>query len=131
MSNSILIVDDSKTSRKVTRLFLESQTDLEVCGEAVNGLDGIEKAKTLKPDLVILDLAMPQMNGVDAAPIIKREVPQTRIIMFTMYDNFLWGSLPSRIGVDAVLSKPEGGWKLIECVRGLLKAAYLTLRLDE
>ena len=84
MSNSVLIVDDSETSRKVTRLFLESQVDLEVCGEAVNGLDGIEKAKALKPDLVILDLAMPQMNGVDAAPIIKHEVPQTRIIMFTM-----------------------------------------------
>jgi two-component system, chemotaxis family, chemotaxis protein CheY len=131
MSNSVLIVDDSETSRKVTRLFLESQTDLEVCGEAVNGLDGIEKAKALKPDLIVLDLAMPQMNGVDAAPIIKRELPQTRIIMFTMYDNFLWGSLPSRIGVDAVLSKPEGGWKLIECVRSLLKTAYLTLRLDE
>jgi DNA-binding NarL/FixJ family response regulator len=131
MSKSILIVDDSETSRKVTRLFLESQTDLEVCGEAVNGLDGIEKAKALKPDLIVLDLAMPQMNGVEAAPLIKREVPQTRIIMFTMYDNYLSGSLASRIGVDAVLSKPQGGWKMIECVRGLLKAAYLTLRLDE
>jgi two-component system, chemotaxis family, chemotaxis protein CheY len=123
MSKSILIVDDSETSRKVTRLFLESQIDLTVCGEAVNGVDGVEKAKSLKPDLIVLDLAMPQMNGIEAAPIIKREVPEARIVMFTMYENFLGRSLASRVGIDAVLAKPEGGWKMIECVQGLLKAA--------
>jgi DNA-binding NarL/FixJ family response regulator len=123
MSKSILIVDDSETSRKVTRLFLESQIDLTVCGEAVNGVDGVEKAKSLKPDLIVLDLAMPQMNGIEAASIIKREVPEARIVMFTMYENFLGRSLASRVGIDAVLAKPKGGWKMIECVQGLLKAA--------
>jgi DNA-binding NarL/FixJ family response regulator len=122
MSKSVLIVDDSETSRKITRLLVETQIDLEVCGEAVDGLDGIEKAKALKPDLVVLDLTMPQMNGIEAAPIIKREVPKTRIVMFTMYENFLGHSLASRIGFDAVLPKPEG-WKIIECLQGLLRAA--------
>jgi Response regulator receiver domain len=61
MSKHILIVDDSDTFRKITRLFLESQLDLEVCGEAVDGMDAIEKARALKPDLVVLDLAMPRM----------------------------------------------------------------------
>ena len=109
MSKSILIVDNSKTSRKIIRLFLESQIDLQVCGEAVDGLDGVEKAKALKPDLIILDLVMPQMNGIEAASIIKREVPQTRIVMFTTYDICVGGSLASHVGIDAVLSKSEGG----------------------
>jgi DNA-binding NarL/FixJ family response regulator len=123
MLKSILIVDDSETYRKVTRLFLETQIDVQVCGEAVDGLDGVEKAKALKPDLILLDLVMPRMNGIEAASIIKHEVPQTRIVMFTIYDNCVGGSLASHVGIDAVLSKSEGGWKMIECVHSLLKAA--------
>jgi DNA-binding NarL/FixJ family response regulator len=128
MPKSILIVDDSDTSRRVTRLFLESQTDMEVCGEAVDGRDGIEKVKALKPDVVVLDFAMPQMNGVDAASIIKREVPQTRIVMFTLYNNSLVNSLASGVGVDAVVSKPQGGWKMVECVRSVTQDATPELR---
>jgi DNA-binding NarL/FixJ family response regulator len=123
MSKSILIVDDSDTMRKFTRLFVESQVDLEVCGEAVDGVDGIEKAKALKPDLILLDLAMPGMNGVEAASIIKRTMPHTRIIIFTLYAESLGKSLASIVGVDAVLSKPDGGWKMIDCVRNVLQAA--------
>jgi DNA-binding NarL/FixJ family response regulator len=123
MSKTILIVDDSEASRRVTRLLFESQIDLEVCGEAVDGVDGIEKAKSLRPDLILLDLAMPRMNGVEAASIIKRELPQTRIVVFTIYEDLVGGSLASRTGVDAVLSKPDGGWKMIERVKDLLVAA--------
>jgi chemotaxis response regulator CheB len=71
MSKSILIVDDSEPCRKVIRLFLETQIDLQACGEAVDGLDGVEKAKALKPDLILLNLVMPRMNGIEAASIIK------------------------------------------------------------
>src|SRR5262249_4410605 len=117
MPKSILIVDDSEASREVSRLFVESQPDMEVCGEAANGLDGIEKAKSLKPDVVLLDVALPQMNGVEAASVIKREVPETRIIMLTVRDNCLGGEpLSSIFGVDAVLTKPNGGWKMIKCL---------------
>jgi|ERR1700741_491992 DNA-binding NarL/FixJ family response regulator len=123
MPKSILIVDDNDTSRLVSRFFLETQADLEICGEAVDGLDGIEKAKALKPDLILLDLAMPYMTGVEAASIIRRAMPRVRIIMFTVYNNDLEKSQTSIAGVDAVLSKPDGGWKLIECVRTLLQAA--------
>ena len=65
MSKHILLVDDSDVCRKVTRLIVESQADLEVCGEAVDGVEGIEKAKALKPDLIILDLAMPRTTTWD------------------------------------------------------------------
>src|SRR5215469_4629882 len=120
MSKSILVADDSAAVRKVTRLFLETQVDLEVCGEAVDGADAIEKAKALKPDLIVLDLAMPERNGIEAASVIKRMMPEVPIVLFTLYRETLGDALASAIGIDAVLSKPEGGWKLLECVRTLL-----------
>jgi DNA-binding NarL/FixJ family response regulator len=63
------------------------------------------------------------MTGVEAASIIRRMMPGVRIVMFTLYSNDLEKALTSIAGVDAVLSKPDGGWKLIECVRNLLQAA--------
>ena len=124
MPKSILIVDDSDTSRKVSRSFVESQPDMEVCGEAIDGLDGIEKAKSLKPDVVLLDVGLPRMNGLEAASVIKREVPETRIVMLTVGDTSLGGEpLSSIVGVEAVLSKPAGDWKMIDCLRNVLRAA--------
>jgi DNA-binding NarL/FixJ family response regulator len=123
MSKHILIVDDSDTCRKITRLFLESQLGLEVCGEAVDGVDAIEKARALKPDLVVLDLAMPRMNGVEVASVLRAMMPGVPIVLFTMYDDTVGRDLALCAGANIVVSKPEGGWKLIECVRSLLQAA--------
>jgi DNA-binding NarL/FixJ family response regulator len=122
MSKHILIVDDSDTCRKITRLFLESQLDLDVCGEAVDGVDAIEKARALKPDLVVLDLAMPRMNGVEAASELRAMMPQVPIVLFTMYDDNVGRALAFSAGASQVVSKPSGGWNLIECVRSLLQA---------
>ena len=123
MSKQILVVDDSDTCRRVTRLFLESQLDLEVCGEAVDGVDAIEKAKALQPDLVVLDLAMPRMNGVEAASELRAMMPRVPIVLFTMYDDAVSRALAVSAGASRVVSKPDGGWKLVECVRNLLQAA--------
>ena len=123
MSKHILIVDDSDTCRKITRLFLESQLGLEVCGEAVDGVDAIEKARSLKPDLVVLDLAMPRMNGVEVASVLGAMMPGVPIVLFTMYDDTVGRALALCAGANIVVSKPEGGWRLIECVRSLLHAA--------
>jgi DNA-binding NarL/FixJ family response regulator len=123
MSKHILIVDDSDTCRRITRLFLESQLDLDVCGEAVDGVEAVEKARALKPDLVILDLAMPRMNGVEAASELRAMMPQLPIVLFTMYDDAVGRTLALSAGASQVVSKPSGGWKLIECVRSLLQAA--------
>lgn len=122
MSKHILLVDDSETCRKVTRLFIESQFDLEVCGEAVDGLDAIEKARALKPDLVVLDLAMRRMNGLESASQLKAMMPRVPIVLFTMYSDILSHDLAMHMGADVVVSKPDGGWKLIECVQSLLQA---------
>jgi DNA-binding NarL/FixJ family response regulator len=123
MPKCILVVDDSATVRTIIRGFLESQSSFEVCGEAIDGLDAIEKAKELKPDLIILDLAMPRMSGAEAASVLKSMMPDVPIILFTIYEDVMVKSRASAFGVDLVLSKPDGMVKMVEQVQHLLGAA--------
>jgi DNA-binding NarL/FixJ family response regulator len=120
MAKHILIADDGDAVRQVIRTFLETQTSFTVCGEAVDGVDAIEKAKTLKPDLILLDLAMPRMNGVEAASVLRNLMPDVALVLFTMYKEELGQSLASAIGINAVLSKADGMNNLVTCVRNLL-----------
>jgi|ERR1700730_1618565 len=116
----VLIADDSTTVRGIMRTFLKRLTNLEVCGEAADGLEAVEKAKALKPDLILLDLAMPEMSGVEAASVLKKVMPDVRIILFTMYSENIGKYLTSAIGVDAVLSKPDGMTALVKTVDAVL-----------
>jgi two-component system chemotaxis response regulator CheY len=119
MAKSILIADDNEIVRAIIRFFLETK-GFEVCGEAVDGVDAIEKAKQLKPELIVLDVAMPRMNGVEAAWVLKATMPNVPIVWFTMYQEQVGSSLTAAVGVDAVLSKPDGVAGLAECVQGLI-----------
>lgn len=123
MPKSILIVDDSETVRKIIRTFFEIHTPYQICGEANDGAEGIQKAKELNPDLILLDLAMPRMNGIEAASVLKSTMPKVPIVLFTMYNEALGRSLASAVGVDVVLSKPDGITNLVNCVRNLLDPA--------
>jgi DNA-binding NarL/FixJ family response regulator len=107
VSKQILIADDSSSIGRVLKMFLQDRNGIRVCGEAVNGFEAVEKAKTLRPDLVLLDLAMPEMNGAEAASVLKKMMPNMPIIVFTMFSDNIGKSLASAIGVDMVLSKPE------------------------
>jgi DNA-binding NarL/FixJ family response regulator len=120
MRKCILIADDSKTIRTLIRAFIENRAGFEVCGEAVDGADAIEKAKELKPDLIILDLAMPRMNGAAAASVLKRRMPKIPIILFTMYDELMSETFSSAVQVDLVLSKPNGLHEMVTHVQDLL-----------
>ena len=122
MPKRILIADDGDAVRQIIRAFLEARTDFEVCGEAADGLEVINKAKELKPDLVLLDLAMPLMNGVEAASVLNGLMPKVRIVLYTMYDDAVGKSLASAVGVSAVVSKPDGIGKLVECVQDVLRS---------
>jgi len=120
VSKQILIADDSGTVRRILKIFLQDRKGIKVCGEAANGFEAVEKAKTLRPDLVLLDLAMPEMNGAEAASVLKKMMPSMPIIVFTMFSDNIGRSLASAIGVDMVLSKPDGMRALVEAIESLL-----------
>jgi DNA-binding NarL/FixJ family response regulator len=115
----ILVIDDGDSVRDIIRIFLE-RDGLEVCGEAGDGVEAIELAKQLKPDLIVLDLAMPRMNGAEAASVLSQTMPDIPIILLTLYQNVLGTALASAVGVKAVLDKTDGMDKLVACVRSLL-----------
>jgi DNA-binding NarL/FixJ family response regulator len=121
MPKRILIVDDSGTVRNVLRSFLETASEIEVCGEASDGLEALEEAQKCKPDLVVLDLSLPKMNGAEVASVLKKRMPLVKIILFTMYSQNIGTSLTNALGVDAVLSKPDGMLQLVACIKSLLK----------
>ena len=119
---TILIADDSEMVRAKIRQALERETDFEICGEAADGLEAVAKAKALTPDLILLDVKMPRLTGLEVAGILRRTLPKIRIMMVTMYAEELNKKLTSFFGIDAVFSKSEGVTKLIERVENLLAA---------
>lgn len=115
----LLIADDDPTVRGVIRTFVEAD-GYEVCGEAADGVEAIDRAAKLKPDLIVLDLAMPRLNGAEAASILRQAMPKVPILLFTMYADDFGDRLASAIGVNVVLSKPEGLSKLAKHLKALL-----------
>lgn len=120
MPKHVLIADDSSEVRRIVRMLLADRADVAVCGEAVNGVEAVEKAKALKPDLVLLDLAMPEMGGVEAASVLKKAMPEVHIILFTMYSENVGAYLMSAIGIEAVLSKQDGITSLVKTFDAVL-----------
>lgn len=118
MEKHILIADDNTIIREVVKDVLSATLDINDCQEAANGREAIERAEQSRPDLIILDFAMPVMDGVTAAKRLKQSMPGTPIILFTMYD--LGPDRAKDFGVDAVVSKPEGLAKLSNEVHALL-----------
>ena len=118
-SKNVLIADDSASMRLAVRFLLERRHSELVVSEAVDGADAIEKAKQTQPDLILLDLAMPRLNGAEAATVLKKTLPEIPIILFTMHTDLHADSLSAFIGVEFV-SKVDGVSKLLERVDALL-----------
>src|SRR5579864_1029810 len=108
MRKRVLIADDSESVRKVLRSFVEQQPDIEVCAMTKNGTETVETALALRPDLVILDMKMPGLNGVEVAGVLSKSLPGAKTIIFTMYGDFVSKALASALGVNAVLAKTDG-----------------------
>jgi len=117
---SVLIVDDNLMVRKVMRHFFETLPDWRVGGEAEEGAEAVQKAAEIKPDLILLDFSMPNMNGVEAASVLKKMLPDVHIIVFTIFDDALGSSLVSAVGVDLVVPKAEGLNGLVKAIQSLM-----------
>jgi Response regulator containing a CheY-like receiver domain and an HTH DNA-binding domain len=83
----VLIADDHRDFRRVVREFLDRMPNVSVVGEAINGGEAVEKVEQLFPDVVLMDIAMPQMNGLEATRIIKQRWPETKVLIATTYDD--------------------------------------------
>ena len=120
MAIRVLIADDNEVVRKLLRRSLEKRSDIEICAQTSDGRETVAAATALKPDLLILDVRMPLLNGVEVAALLKNELPNAKIILFTMYDDCVGRSLAVAAGVHFVLSKPDGISKLLVTVEELL-----------
>jgi DNA-binding NarL/FixJ family response regulator len=109
MPQQIFIMDNDEDLRRMLRWFLESRTMCEVCGEAVNGVDAIEKARALNPDLILMDYSMPAMNGIETGVVLKAMLPQVPVILFTSQDTSAIESAAISVGIGAVVPKTDIG----------------------
>lgn len=102
---SVLLVEDHEIMRFSLRKALDRIKGLHVLGEAVNGLDAIEKTRSLNPTVVIMDIGLPELNGIDATRVIKSENPETRVVMLTSFDDEERTFASLAAGADAYCSK--------------------------
>jgi DNA-binding NarL/FixJ family response regulator len=116
----ILIVDDNDVVRKIVRGILEEEDGWEVCGEAANGREAIEKARQLTPDVIVLDLAMPVMDGLQAARELTKILPAVPLLMFTNFESTCLKQEALSAGISALVSKSESIRVLINRLRTLL-----------
>jgi DNA-binding NarL/FixJ family response regulator len=119
-SKTILIADDSPMVRTLIRQALERDTEFAVCGEAADGTDAVSKARELAPDLIILDVRMPGLNGIEVAGILRYALPKVRIVLVTMYAQDIERNLTSLFRIDAVLAKASGLSELTAHVTSLM-----------
>lgn len=128
----ILIADDHEVTREGARRLIEREPGWEVCGIATTGREAVEQAAKLHPDVVVLDMSMPELNGLEAARQIKRLVPRSEILIFTGYDDT--NELIHEVfeaGVKSVILKGEASSQLVEAIRSLCEGkAFFTSRVS-
>jgi DNA-binding NarL/FixJ family response regulator len=105
---NILIADDKRHMRRVLRSLIEGHEGWEVCAEAADGVQAVNRAKQFQPDLIILDLAMPELNGIEAAGQISQALPGVPILIFTLYASPQIEREAEKVGVQRVISKSTG-----------------------
>jgi two-component system nitrate/nitrite response regulator NarL len=112
----VLLVDDHDGVRKAVRSLLETYPRFEIIGEAVDGKEAIDEATRLKPDVVVLNVSMPVMNGIEAARVIKSESPQSAIVILSSHADNDLVELAKEIGAKAYVAKTRMGAALIKAI---------------
>jgi len=114
----ILVVDDHKVMRQGLVRLISNQEDIQVVGEASNGHQGIALARELAPDLVLMDISMPDMDGVETTRILKTEMPQVHVIGLSMFEDEQVTKAMSRSGAVAYVSKAASTSELLNAIYG-------------
>jgi DNA-binding NarL/FixJ family response regulator len=128
----ILVADDHEVVRQGVRSLLEAHPGWRVCGEAVTGREAVAKAIQNRPDVVVLDVAMPEMNGLEAARQIRRAVPTTKILVLTVYEVDQLVQEFIEAGVHGYLLKADTGRMLVDAMKAVLRGeTFFTPRLGE
>ena len=120
MNYKILLVDDHELVREGIKRVLESHPDLIVCGDATNGQEAVEKARELSPNLIVMDLSMPIMGGIEATREIRRLGLPTSILILSLHDSTQARTAAQQAGADGYLPKSRTAEDLVEAIVGLL-----------
>src|SRR3989442_40431 len=121
MSFSVLLVDDHKLLREGIKNILERTTEFHILGEGDNGSDAVRLCKKLRPDLVLMDLALEGMNGIEATPEIIRQSPSTKVVILSMHEDENSVVAAFRAGARGFLSKGVSGADLVDALRTVAK----------
>lgn len=113
----IVIADDHNVVRSGLRVLLNAQADLEIVGEAASGAEAVERVVALRPNVILLDIAMPGMNGLEAARQIRRDAPEVQILILTMHDDEEYVRLFLEMGVAGYVLKNAADTELADAIR--------------
>jgi DNA-binding NarL/FixJ family response regulator len=117
----VLIADDHEIVRKGVRAILESRMDTDICGEASNGKEAVQKAAELRPDLIILDHSMPLLDGLGAASQIRQILPRVPILILSMHEGQVLRDAMRLVGVRGFVPKAECAIRLLEGVDAVMR----------
>ena len=120
----ILVADDHAVVREGLKQLLAGQPDMDVVGEAQDGQEALEKAKALRPDVTLLDIAMPRLSGLDAVRLIKEAVPETQIVVLSMYEKEAFVHQVFNSGALGYVLKAASSSDVIEAVRAAHRGEY-------
>jgi len=116
----ILIADDHELMRRGLRALLAARPDWEVCGEAIDGSEAIEKTKLLRPDILLLDITMPIIGGLDVARTVSRDSPATQVLILSQYEESEMRPHALEAGARGYVSKSEAGRQLLIAIDALV-----------
>ena len=117
----VLLADDQPVIRRMVRTTLLQHSHIEVCAEAEDGAQAVEKAKEIEPDVVVLNITMPVLNGLQAAQEIKKQVPNSAIVILSTHADRFFVEAAKKIGVKCYVSKSKVGEALVKAVEAAVK----------
>ena len=115
----IMIVDDHEVVRRGLQALLRTQAGWEIVGEASDGAEAVRKANQLKPDVVVMDITMPMMSGLDATKLIRESAPETRVLIFTMHNSEQMMQAALEAGARGYVLKSDAGNNLITAIKAV------------